>query len=361
MSAGSASLTRRAQRVRRQVGVELEVRDLRRARGRRRRSVPRHTARTRAAASLRAPRARSRRRPSARSSGSASRCSGAGVFDQQLEPRHRQICADLICRSTRSQISIALLAMAVSWKPTPVRSAIVIWLALVRPGFRPATISPSSAWTRSARSRPASSAWRSSPNEAHCVRRSTTTQVRAREAGRRRAPACRASRNRARSRADRGAATRRGPAAARAGVAVMRTSASRQTASGVARRVRVEALVAHLAAVGVEVRAVRAPRDDARETARTSRRQRTWWRACRPEPMTPTVAIAAGASASAATAPAAPVRMSVRKPLSSSSATGHPGRRVEHRHQSRSARQSLRRDCRRSRWRSSPRRAARRR
>src|SRR5262249_31746287 len=82
----------------------------------------------------------------------------AGVLDYELEPRH----------------SSAVLAMAVSWNPTPVRSAIVICSADVRPGFRPATTSPSSACTRSAWKSPASSPWRNSPNAAHCVSRSTT-------------------------------------------------------------------------------------------------------------------------------------------------------------------------------------------
>ena len=40
-----------------------------------------------------------------------------------------------------------MLAIAVSWKPTPVRSATVIWRSVVRPGTRPATIRPSSLWT----------------------------------------------------------------------------------------------------------------------------------------------------------------------------------------------------------------------
>ena len=65
-----------------------------------------------------------------------------------------------------------------------------------------------------------------------------------------------------------------------------------------------------------------------------------------PEPrnrVTPTVPISRAASRSAASAPAAAVRMSVRKPLSRSSATGQTGRCIENRHQPGSARQPARR------------------
>src|SRR6185436_8561350 len=79
----------------------------------------------------------------------------AVVFDQQLEAGHYASRAS------------ARLAMAVSWNPTPVRSAIVIWSGRARPGMRPAAISPRSARTRSARITPASSACRSSPNVEH--------------------------------------------------------------------------------------------------------------------------------------------------------------------------------------------------
>ena len=39
--------------------------------------------------------------------------------------------------------SVAAAAIAVSWNPTPVRSAIVIWLSVVLPVARPATMAPS--------------------------------------------------------------------------------------------------------------------------------------------------------------------------------------------------------------------------
>src|SRR5690606_25331268 len=48
----------------------------------------------------------------------------------------------------------ASVAMAVSWIPVPVRSAMVIWSAAVRPGFCPAMICPSSGKSTSASARP---------------------------------------------------------------------------------------------------------------------------------------------------------------------------------------------------------------
>ena len=97
---------------------------------------------------------------------------------------------------------------------------------------------------------------------------------------------------------------------------------------GARRRARVEAFGAHLA---------RSTRRDGRVglqatirvKGRTARGSAPGRRACTPDPITPTTSIARGCETSAATAPAAPVRMSVRKPLSSSSATGNPVGRVE--------------------------------
>ena len=216
----------------------------------------------------------------------------------------------------------AALAIAVSWKPTPVRSAIVIWRSFILPGFRPATIAPSSPCTSSAVSWAASIAWRSSPKAAHCARRSTTT----RSARRRHSasssclpgesdptalmciPSCSHS---ART------------SGSRAGVAVMSTSAAAHSSSTCPPRGHHSPRPASRRST-LRGGRLGTPRDDRDGISRTILRHWIWCRAWSPEPITPTVSIRVRASSSAATAPAAPVRMSVRYPLSSSNAAGSP-------------------------------------
>ena len=163
----------------------------------------------------------------------------------------------------------AALAIAVSWKPTPVRSAIVI-CAIGRPARLAAgdDLAELGVDVVARSAAPASSACFSSPNAAHCAKRSTTTRSARREALGVELLLAR------RIRSERGdvharlAATRRARAALRDGVAVMSTSAARHTSSGARRGASVEALGAASRRSSVEVRRV-GLQATTREKART--------------------------------------------------------------------------------------------
>src|SRR5262249_21231962 len=100
--------------------------------------------------------------------------------DQRLVPGHQALKSN--CTPSRSAVarSKASLAVTASWDATPFDLKRVISLREVRPGFFPASTSPSSATTCSRPMRPSSIGIRISPSSANTAsRESPTTRLRA--------------------------------------------------------------------------------------------------------------------------------------------------------------------------------------